>query len=559
MVQASPPSPLREEDYDAIEAAVMETARGRWFLNEYTQRNRSADTNILLDAIQKLDKSMKREHKGPQINRIQLDLADMQDAISRTKQEIAQIKNEADDGDRFTEASNELDAIINQTEGATQNILNTTEKIQELAWTLREQGVDEKVCDSIDEHSTDIYMACSFQDLTGQRTQKVVQVLRYLEARINEMMSIWGVEDVDMEGERDTLNPEDTRPDAHLLNGPQLENKAFDQNDIDALMDFGSSDSGAEAIDIIEHDIDEAPVIDMVADMAADMTADVAEADADGDGEMDVAEAATAEAAETEVTTEAEEMSAEDAAVASDDNDDEAGSFTFVGKSSEACEDQEADVFAAEEAEIEAESAVEPIEADGADVFAGSDSDAAPTDEMAEDAAETEDLGEAEVADADVMAADDVMGEDTADADVMADEADAMDLDAAVADALPQEMAEADADASADETDTDMEAPDGDMSEAVSELKTGDDVDMVIADDIMMVDADMPEEAEASEEVAVEAVAEVAEDKELDEAEADAMFAEMDSDEDEKPAEMQAGDSDPLSSLSSGERLALFS
>ena len=28
-----------------------------------------------------------------------------------------------------------------------------------------------------------IYTACSFQDLTGQRTGKVVQVLRYLESR----------------------------------------------------------------------------------------------------------------------------------------------------------------------------------------------------------------------------------------------------------------------------------------------------------------------------------------------------------------------------------------
>ncbi len=49
-------APLREEDYGLIESAVMETARGRWFLSEYARRNRSADTRILLDAIKRLER-----------------------------------------------------------------------------------------------------------------------------------------------------------------------------------------------------------------------------------------------------------------------------------------------------------------------------------------------------------------------------------------------------------------------------------------------------------------------------------------------------------------------
>lgn len=46
---------LSASDYDAIEAAVMETERGRWFLAEYARRQRAAETQILLDAIQKLE------------------------------------------------------------------------------------------------------------------------------------------------------------------------------------------------------------------------------------------------------------------------------------------------------------------------------------------------------------------------------------------------------------------------------------------------------------------------------------------------------------------------
>lgn len=48
-------TPLEERDYEAIEAAVMETARGRWFLKEYARRNRAADTDMLLSAIDRLE------------------------------------------------------------------------------------------------------------------------------------------------------------------------------------------------------------------------------------------------------------------------------------------------------------------------------------------------------------------------------------------------------------------------------------------------------------------------------------------------------------------------
>ena len=42
-------------DYEEIEQAVMETARGRWFLTEFARRQRASDTKILLDAIRRLE------------------------------------------------------------------------------------------------------------------------------------------------------------------------------------------------------------------------------------------------------------------------------------------------------------------------------------------------------------------------------------------------------------------------------------------------------------------------------------------------------------------------
>ncbi len=228
-----PTTALKDDEYEALFQALTSSSRGRWFMEEYLRRNQKPDTQILLDAIARLEKSITRSRTVPDVNRIRLDIADMQEAIERTKQEISNIKHESLDGNRFQEASHELDAIVTHTEGATQDILAAAEAIQEIAWTLRENGASEESCDNIDAHATEIFMACSFQDLTGQRTQKIVHVLQYLESRINLMINIWGLEGSEADDPQMHI---DQRPDAHLLNGPQLAGKGVGQDAIDAMM-----------------------------------------------------------------------------------------------------------------------------------------------------------------------------------------------------------------------------------------------------------------------------------------------------------------------------------
>src|SRR6202041_917170 len=48
----------REEDYEAISDAFMETSRGRWFLTEYAKRNRNADTRMVLDAVERIEENL---------------------------------------------------------------------------------------------------------------------------------------------------------------------------------------------------------------------------------------------------------------------------------------------------------------------------------------------------------------------------------------------------------------------------------------------------------------------------------------------------------------------
>ena len=186
---------VAEAEYETIEAAVMETARGRWFLAEFAQRNRTADTTMLLDAIGRLEQAVTGERAVQSMDRVRFDLMEMAKAIARTKSEIAAIQSPDQEQSRLVEASETLDAIVRTTERATSEILGAAEHVQEAAWTLRENGADEELCGELDRRATEIYTACSFQDLTAQRTGKIVNALRYLEGRINAMMDIWGGEE----------------------------------------------------------------------------------------------------------------------------------------------------------------------------------------------------------------------------------------------------------------------------------------------------------------------------------------------------------------------------
>ena len=48
----------RNESFESLEAAVLETQRGRWFLEEYARRQRSAETLAILEILKKLENSM---------------------------------------------------------------------------------------------------------------------------------------------------------------------------------------------------------------------------------------------------------------------------------------------------------------------------------------------------------------------------------------------------------------------------------------------------------------------------------------------------------------------
>ncbi len=222
---------MSDAEFVAVEDAMGQTELGRSFLDEHARRNSMVRAHDVMDVLTDVRQSLAAQSASTPVEILRRELQEMSASIMETRREIAAIKPDDAGDNRIMAATGELDVIVSATERATTEILSSAEQVQDVAMKLREEGVDAASCDELDNHVINIFTACSFQDITGQRTTKVVNALRYLELRVNTWIVIWGVEGVDP-----THASRVDRPDSHLLEGPRLESEAASQDEIDRIL-----------------------------------------------------------------------------------------------------------------------------------------------------------------------------------------------------------------------------------------------------------------------------------------------------------------------------------
>jgi chemotaxis protein CheZ len=162
---------------------------------------------------------------------------DLATYIRETKAEIMTLKPEEIADEHVPAATVELDAIVNATEEATHSIMEAAENIESVAGSI-----DAALADTLINATTQIYEACGFQDITGQRIGKVVRALQEIEAKVDALVAAFGDEDEAQRQERQERRRrrrEQERDEAvqagDVREGPQLPSSAVSQNDIDAL------------------------------------------------------------------------------------------------------------------------------------------------------------------------------------------------------------------------------------------------------------------------------------------------------------------------------------
>lgn len=175
--------------------------------------------------------------QSPESDLLKRELLGLFKYLKRVRQEIAAINQPADQDMHFDSMSDQLDAIVKATEEATDTIMSCMEKNDDIILELKKSITEPeqvKQLDQISANSADVFEACSFQDITGQRITKVVKSVTYVEDRVNALISVWGKDEI----ERIEVLPETEKTeDEKLISGPALEGEGITQDEIDKLFE----------------------------------------------------------------------------------------------------------------------------------------------------------------------------------------------------------------------------------------------------------------------------------------------------------------------------------
>lgn len=151
----------------------------------------------------------------------------MSTLISQMRSDVAQLRPDDLKNEKIPRAGLELDAVVKNTEDATNTIMESAEEIMSVDLSDEENRET-----FINNACMRIFEACSFQDITGQRVNKVVKTLTQIEERLDSMQGDWatglGADEIPAEANQSSGEL--------LLHGPALEGEGADQSEVDALL-----------------------------------------------------------------------------------------------------------------------------------------------------------------------------------------------------------------------------------------------------------------------------------------------------------------------------------
>ncbi len=160
------------------------------------------------------------------------EVAELGRTIAIAKAEIAALRVADINTSHIPSATDELDAIVAHTARATESILETCETLDQVAAELDAES-QQPLAAKLQQATTRIYEACSFQDITGQRITKVVTTLKAIDAKVAQIIATFGAEVAELPAAPAVELPQSAGVPMH---GPQLPENAMDQTDIDRLL-----------------------------------------------------------------------------------------------------------------------------------------------------------------------------------------------------------------------------------------------------------------------------------------------------------------------------------
>jgi hypothetical protein len=171
-------------DYDAIERAIRETSRGRWFLSCYLQRNRSAETKMLLDAIAKLESAMRDSGHAIEALTPMDAIAALKEAIGQARCDIAEMAPYDSMTAHMPLQRFSFESIPGAVTDETRAIRDAAANIQSAAYAMQAAGVFQGVARQMAERAEEIERACSAQEAALNRVSRMAALVSEIESEL---------------------------------------------------------------------------------------------------------------------------------------------------------------------------------------------------------------------------------------------------------------------------------------------------------------------------------------------------------------------------------------
>jgi chemotaxis protein CheZ len=167
------------------------------------------------------------------VQSLERELARLNEAVAHTMRELVALIGDSRER-HMAHAAGKLGAAIEGMERATENILESSEVIEDSAKALAaamKTDYERSLAQEIQDHVVKIYEACNFQDLSGQRIGNVIETLTTIEDRVEGMLDRHQGWPCDRPAKLDCRQS--------LLNGPRIDGDSghTSQQDIDILFD----------------------------------------------------------------------------------------------------------------------------------------------------------------------------------------------------------------------------------------------------------------------------------------------------------------------------------
>lgn len=165
------PSEETEGEYRQIETALLESARGRWFLAEHGRRSRRLDSALLEDAIARLQTSLRQP--PALLGQLQNEVGALKDYIGEVRGELLAKQQSLSAEDGFS---------------APREILKAAEDIHEIAWSLQANPFDPAGCEIIARNASKLYVMSQAHGFDSERVLSTAKSLDEAANRIDAIL-----------------------------------------------------------------------------------------------------------------------------------------------------------------------------------------------------------------------------------------------------------------------------------------------------------------------------------------------------------------------------------